>query len=125
MIVIIEKSDISKDKHGFFIKGPKVDISNYKFVTLENFYIETFDITKKFSLIDICSFLIDKTPGNPNQIIGSHLLERGTRYIWCNFSSSSQKYKIQCKSFEESLFKIRFTFTPEKIVKIRLCLKFE
>ena len=125
MIVIIEKTEILKDKHGFYIKGSKVDISNYKFVTLENFYIETSDITKKNSLVDICSLLIDKTPGNPNQIIGTNFLEKPTRGIWCNISSSSQKYKIQCKSLEESLFRIRFTLPPEKIVKIRLCLKFE
>ena len=126
MIVFIEKNNVLLENNCFSIECPKVDISNYQYVSLQSCYIEFDDSVKRNTLIDIFSLLIDKTVGNPNQLIASDFLEKSTKFFWCNFSSASQQYKIQCHTFEESFIYVRLLSTQEnKIRKIRIALKFD
>lgn len=126
MIVLLEKNDIKLENDCYSVQYPKIEISHYEYVSLENCYIEFDESVKRNTLIDFCSLLIDKSAGNPNQIIGSDFLEKSTRFFWRNFSSASQQYKIQCHSLEESSLQIRLSNALEKnIKKVRITLKFE
>ena len=125
MIVLIEKNDVLLEKDYYNLQCPNIDISNFKYVSLENCYIEFDESVKRNTLLDFCFRLIDKNVGNPNQIIGSDFLEKSSKFFWCNFSSACNQYKIQCQSLEESLLQVRLTNTQEKIKKIRVALKFE
>ena len=124
MIVITEKNNVALEKD-CYISAPKIDISCFESVSLQSFYIEFFDSLKRNCLVDLCSSLIDKSVGNPNQIIGSEFLEKSTKFVWCNLASANQQYKIQCHSLEESFFQVRLTDQTEKKIKnIRIVLKF-
>lgn len=125
MIVLIEKNDVLLENNFFNLQCPKIDIHQYKHVSLENCYIEFFEPFKRNTLIDFSFRLIDKSVGNPNQLIGSDFLEKSSKFVWVNFSSASNEYKIQCQSLEESLLLVRLTNPPEKIKKIRVALKFQ
>lgn len=126
MIVIIEKINIELENGSYNIQPPKIDISCFETVSLQSFYIEFSDSVKRNCLVDFSTQLIDRSIGNPNQIIGSEFLEKSTKFVWCNFSSDAQEYKIQCQSLEESLFQVRLTDqTERKIKNIRIVLKFE
>ena len=125
MIVLIEKNNVSLENNFYNLQCPKIDISHYKHVSLENCYIEFDDSVRRNTLIDFCFGLIDKSVGNPNQIIGSEFLEKSSKFFWYNFSSASNQYKIQCQTLEESLLQIRLSNPLEKIKKIRVALKFE
>ena len=122
MIVTIEKSENLKDRK---FNGSVIDISRFKTVTLEHLYIE-FSLKVSNCMIDLSSSLIDKTPGNPHQIIGSTFLANSSKYLWFQ-PSPLRPFKIQCHSLEESLFEI---LLPEKykqreISEIRITLKFD
>ena len=102
-----------------------IDISRFNCISVEQLYIE-FSQPIRNSLIDVCTSLIDKTPNNPKQIIASDFLEKSSKFFWLS-STTSETYKIQCRSLEESLFQIHVledNQREKKIKKIRLVLKF-
>ena len=121
MIVVIEKFD--NIINGKF-NGPLIDISSFKTVTLENLYVE-FSAPVAKTLVDLSCSLIDKSPGNPHQLIGSGFLANSSKYFWLQLTSS-HAFNIQCHSLEESSFEVLLSDNNKnrEVTKIRLTLKF-
>ena len=127
MILIIEKKELECKEQTYTVCTPSgIDISRFSQISVESIYIEFSNPVAK-SLIDLSTLLIDKSPGNPHQIIATGFLEKSSKFFWLT-PTSTEMYKIQCHSLEESLFQIHVsdeTQKERKIKKIRLILKFD
>ena len=127
MILIIEKEDLNCQGQIYTIPTPLgIDISHHKRISVDYVYIEFSNPVGK-SIIDVSTLLIDKTAGNPKQIIASGFLEKSSKFFWLT-STSTETYKIQCRSLDESLFHIHVfdeSQKERKIKKVRLVLKFD
>ena len=125
MIIEIHKTlnnPIQKDsKCVFEFSGKYYDIYDYNFVSVLDCFITTDDTQNQ--LVTIGTSIIDRTPGNPNQTI--HKFFKGHRkekYLW-NSPTRCDQYKIQCFTFNESVFTISF-LQPVKKIDLQLRLKF-
>ena len=127
MILIIEKENVQSQGGIYTVYTPSgIDISRFKKISVDHVYIEFSSPVGK-CIIDVSTLLIDKSAGNPKQIIASSFMEKSSKFFWFT-SASSETYKIQCQSLEESLFHIHVsdeTQKEKKIKTIRLALKFD